>query len=73
MTKRLRRVGKQVSELATLDVELSQERNPSIADSQVAEAILRLKRATLRASESSPKMTRRSTSWPRTSAARSEA
>ena len=47
--KRFRRVGKQVSELATLDVEISEERNPSIADSQVAEATLRLKGVTLRA------------------------
>jgi ribosome hibernation promoting factor len=54
--KRFRRVGKQVSELATLDVELSEERNPSIADSQVAEATLRLKGVTLRASEASPEM-----------------
>jgi putative sigma-54 modulation protein len=57
VTKRFARVGKQVSELATLDVELSEERNPSIADSQVAEATLRLKGVTLRASESSPEMT----------------
>ena len=56
VTKRFRRVGKQVSELATLDVELSEERNPSIADSQVAEATLRLKGITLRARESSPEM-----------------
>ena len=41
--KRFRRVGKQVSDLATLDVEIYEERNPSIADSQVAEATLRLK------------------------------
>ena len=54
--KRFRRVGKQVSELATLDVELSEERNPSIADSQVAEATLRLKGVTLRAHEASPEM-----------------
>jgi putative sigma-54 modulation protein len=54
--KRFRRVGKQVSPLATLDVELSKERNPSITDSQVAEATLRLKGVTLRASESSPEM-----------------
>jgi ribosome hibernation promoting factor len=54
--KRFRRVGKQVSELATLDVEISQERNPSIADSQVAEATLRLKGVTLRAREASPDM-----------------
>jgi putative sigma-54 modulation protein len=54
--KRFRRVGKQVSELATLDVELAEERNPSIADSQVAEATLRLKGVTLRAHEASPEM-----------------
>jgi len=56
VTKRFRRVGKQVSELATLDVELSEERNPSIADSCVAEATLRLKGVTLRAHEASPDM-----------------
>ncbi len=53
---RFRRVGKQVSELATLEVEISEERNPSIADSQVAEATLRLKGVTLRAHEASPMM-----------------
>jgi ribosome hibernation promoting factor len=54
--KRFRRVGKQVSDLATLDVEIYEERNPSIADSQVAEATLRLKGKTLRAQEASPMM-----------------
>jgi putative sigma-54 modulation protein len=54
--KRFDRVGKQVSELATLEVELSEERNPSIADNQVAEATLRLKGKTLRAREASPEM-----------------
>lgn len=54
--KRFRRVGKQVSELATLDIEIAEERNPSIADSQVAEATLRLKGVTLRAHEASPQM-----------------
>ncbi len=54
--KRFRRIGKQVSELATLDVEISEERNPSIENRQVAEATLRLKRVTLRASEASPDM-----------------
>ena len=54
--KRFRRVGKQVSDLATLDVELSEERNPSIADSQVADATLRLKGVTLRAQVASPTM-----------------
>lgn len=56
VAKRFRRVGKQVSEFATLDVELSEERNPSIPDSQVAEATLRLKGVTLRAHEASPEM-----------------
>jgi putative sigma-54 modulation protein len=56
VAKRFRRVGKQVSELATLDVELHEERNPSIEDSQVAAATLRLKGVTLRASEASPEM-----------------
>jgi putative sigma-54 modulation protein len=54
--KRFRRIGRQVSPLATLDVELSEERNPSIADKQVAEATLRLKGVTLRAREASPEM-----------------
>ena len=56
VVKRFRRVGKQVSELATLDVEISEERNPSIADCYVAEATLRLKGKTLRAQEASPVM-----------------
>jgi len=54
--KRFSRIGQQVSELAVLEVELSQERNPSIADSQVAEATLHLKRVTLRAREATPEM-----------------
>jgi putative sigma-54 modulation protein len=54
--KRFRRVGKQVYELATLDVEIFEERNPSIADAKVAEATLRLKGVTLRAHEASPEM-----------------
>ncbi len=54
VTKRFRRVGRQVSELAMLDVEIYEERNPSIADRHVAEATLRLKGVTLRAREASP-------------------
>ena len=54
--KRFARVARQVSELATLDVELIEERNPSIADRQVAEATLHLKGVTLRAREASPEM-----------------
>ena len=54
--KRFRRVGKQVSDVATLDIELCEERNPSISDSQIAEATLYLKGVTLRAHEASPEM-----------------
>ena len=54
--KRFARVGKQVSELATLEVELHEERNPAIADNQVAEATIYLKGGTLRAREASPDM-----------------
>jgi putative sigma-54 modulation protein len=54
--KRFERIGKQVSELALLEVELYEERNPSIADSEVAEANLHVKGVTLRASERSPDM-----------------
>jgi putative sigma-54 modulation protein len=54
--KRFARIGRQVSELAVLRVELQEERNPSISDSQVAEATLHLKRMTLRAREASPEM-----------------
>lgn len=56
ITKRFARVGKQVADVATLDVELREERNPRIADRMVAEATLRLKGVTLRASEASPEM-----------------
>jgi len=47
------RIGKQVSDLAQLDVELLVERNPAIAGDKVAEATLRLKGVTLRAREAS--------------------
>jgi putative sigma-54 modulation protein len=54
--KRFARIGRQVSDLATLDVELSEERNPSNPDRMVAEATLHLKGVTLRAREASPEM-----------------
>ena len=53
VTRRFEKVGKQVSELAVLEVELSEERNPANPDSQVAEATLHLKGVTLRAREAS--------------------
>ena len=49
--KRFEKVASQVSPLAQCEVELTEERNPSIADSQVAEVTLRLKGTTLRARE----------------------
>jgi putative sigma-54 modulation protein len=54
--KRFEKIGRQVSPLAELEVELSEERNPRVADSQVAEATLHLKGATLRARDSAPSM-----------------
>ena len=51
--RRFEKVGKQVSELAVLEVELSEERNPANPESHVAEATLHLKGVTLRAKESS--------------------
>jgi putative sigma-54 modulation protein len=54
--KRFGRLGRQVSPVATLEVVLSEERNPRVADSQVAEATLHLKGVTLHARECSPEM-----------------
>src|SRR5688572_18934987 len=56
VVSRFSRVGKQVSELATLEVVLSEEPNPRITDRMVAEATLGLKGITLRAEEASPDM-----------------
>ncbi len=53
VAKRFRKVSKQVSELAELEVELFEERNPAIADDKVAEATLHLKGVTLRARDAS--------------------
>src|SRR5436305_8573039 len=54
VTRRFNKVARQVSELAELEVEVFEERNPAIADSQVAEATLHLKGVTLRARDASP-------------------
>jgi putative sigma-54 modulation protein len=51
--RRFDKVGKQVSDLAVLEVELSEERNPANPDSHVAEATLHLKGVTLRARDAS--------------------
>ena len=54
--KRFQAVARQVSELAELEVELSEERNPAISDREVAEATLYLKGVTLRARAAAPEM-----------------
>jgi len=55
--KKLAKVASQVSPLVDLDVAVPTESNPSIRDSQVAEATLHLKGVTLRATERSSDMT----------------
>jgi putative sigma-54 modulation protein len=54
--KKLEKVARQVSALAELEIELREERNRGIRESQVAEATLHLKGVTLRASERSTDM-----------------
>jgi putative sigma-54 modulation protein len=58
VAKRFRKIERQVSELAVLEVELFEERNPRVADCQVAEATLHLKGVTLRARNGSPDIVR---------------
>jgi putative sigma-54 modulation protein len=54
--KRCAKIERQVSELARLEIELSEERNPAIHKSQVVELTLYLKGVTLRASNASNDM-----------------
>ena len=54
--KRFAKVAKQVSELAVLEVELWEERNPANPESMVAEVTLHLKGTTLRARDGSRDM-----------------
>ena len=54
--RRFSKVGKQVSSLAVLQVELTRERNPSNPICEIAEATLHLKGVTLRAKDSSRDM-----------------
>lgn len=55
--RRLSKVARQVSDLARLEIEIFQERNPRVADCYVAEVTLYLKGVTLRASDRSHDMT----------------
>jgi putative sigma-54 modulation protein len=54
--KKLDKVARQVSPLADLEIELREERNRAIRESQIAEATLHLKGVTLRASKRSTEM-----------------
>jgi ribosome hibernation promoting factor len=54
--KKFSKIAKQVSRLAVLEVELCEERNPAIRESQVVEATLYLKGVTLRARDASDNM-----------------
>ncbi len=54
--RRLDKVARQVSDLARLEIEIFQERNPRVSDCWVAEATLYLKGVTLRACDRSPEM-----------------
>src|SRR6202035_4941505 len=54
VAKRFNKIGRQVSELAELEVEVFEERNPAIADSHVGEDTLHLKGVQLRARDASP-------------------
>lgn len=54
--KRFRKIDAQVSPLARLEIEISEERNPANPESQIAEATLYLKGITLRAHEASRDM-----------------
>ena len=54
--RKLGKLNRQLSDLAEVEVELAVEKNPSIADNQVAEATVRLKGHTLRAREATRDM-----------------
>lgn len=52
--RKLAKLGKQLADQTQVEVELSEQRNPSIAESHVAEATIFTKGPTLRAREASP-------------------
>lgn len=54
--RRFEKVSRQVSELARLELEFSEERNPAIAEQFVCDAVLYLKGVKLRASDRSFEM-----------------
>ena len=54
--KKFAKVARQVSEHASMEVELREQRNPAIREKQIAEVTLHLKGVTLRACEASDDM-----------------
>jgi putative sigma-54 modulation protein len=54
VARRFHKVSRQVSNLAELEIEVTEERNRANPDSQIAEATLHLKGVTLRARDASP-------------------
>ena len=54
--RKLAKLGKQLADQTQVEVELSEQRNPSIAASQVAEATVFTKGPTLRARKATPNM-----------------
>ena len=54
--RKLQKLDRRIHELTQVEIELAVERNPSIAESQVAEATVHLKGHTLRARESARDM-----------------
>jgi putative sigma-54 modulation protein len=54
--RKLQKLDRRVHELTEVEIELAVERNPSIAESQVAEATVHLKGRTLRAREAAGDM-----------------
>src|SRR6266446_400327 len=54
--RKLAKLDRQVHELTRIEIELAVEKNPSVADNQVAEATVWLKGHTLRAREASADM-----------------
>src|SRR5512143_1044848 len=54
--RKLRKLDRRLHESTVVELELAEERNPSIAESQVAEATVHLKGRTLRARESARDM-----------------
>src|SRR5947209_8667985 len=58
VAKRFRKVERQVSELASLELELFEEQNPRVAECHIADATLHVKGTTLRARSASPDVLR---------------